>query len=120
MLFRWVKREWPGFDRAARKPNSRPRAFSQFGVAAVAEGLGFRMFAAAEKTLAGFFRHPGDGRDVCRLVRAIAERLLLGLAAGAPPIGFPRLDIDRVGRFLGDLACGHCASPERGWTHVSQ
>jgi hypothetical protein len=62
------------------------------------------MFATAEKALAGFFRSPREGHDIRRLVRAITKRLFLGLAAGAPPICFPRFDINRKGRFLGNLA----------------
>ena len=44
-----------------------------------------------------------DGDNIRSLVRAIAERLLLGLAAGAPIICLPRLDIDWIRRFLSNL-----------------
>jgi hypothetical protein len=39
--------------------------------------------------------------------------LLVGLDAGAPRISLPRFDIDWIRRFLGNLTCGHFASPER-------
>jgi hypothetical protein len=38
------------------------------------------------------------------LVRAIAERLLLGFTTGVPIIRFPRRDIDGIRRFLRKLA----------------
>jgi len=62
------------------------------------------MFAATEIGFAGLFRCPRDGDNIRSLVRAIAERLLLGLATGAPIIYLPRLDIDWIRRFLGNLA----------------
>jgi hypothetical protein len=93
---------------------------SQFCVGAVAKGLGLCLFAAAEKALAGLIRRPEDWHDICRLMRAIAERLLIGLAAGAPIIGFPRFDIDWIRRFLGNLACSHFASPKPQWTSARQ
>jgi hypothetical protein len=87
---------------------------SQFCVAAIAERFGFGVFAAAEIGLAGRFRGPGNGCDAGLLVRAIAERLLLGLSAGAPIISFSGLDIDGIGCLLRDLAFCHLITPERG------
>lgn len=49
----------------------------QLCVAAVAEGLGLRRFAAAEIGGAGCFRRPGEGREAGFLMRAIAEWLLM-------------------------------------------
>ena len=41
-------------------------------------------------------------REAAALVRAVAERLLAALAAGAPPVRLPGLDIDFIGALLGD------------------
>jgi hypothetical protein len=62
------------------------------------------MFAATKKGFTDPFRCPRDGDDIRSLVRAIAERLLLGLAAGAPIVRLSRFDIDWIRRFLSNLA----------------
>jgi hypothetical protein len=86
---------------------------SQLGVAAIAERFVFRLFAAAEIGRAGLPRLLRNRCDAGLFVRAIAERLLLGLSAGAPVIGLPGLDIDGVRRLLRNLACCHLISPEQ-------
>src|SRR5688572_2789058 len=65
----------------------RPRSW-QLGMGSVAERLAARMLAAAEKHRLGLRRVILDGREFAALVGAVAERLLLAAAAGAPPIAF--------------------------------
>ena len=100
-----------GAGGAAPRP-ARPAATSELGVGPVAEGrLGRGLAAAEEHLLAVLGRHL-DGGEGGALVAAVAEGLVLGLAAGAPEVGFARLHLDRVGGLLGDLRdVGHRLAP---------
>jgi hypothetical protein len=71
-------------------------------VAAVAEGLIGRVFAAAK---IGSFRFGGfesHGRKSCAFVASIAEWLVGAEAAGAPGIALASFEFNGVGTFLGD------------------
>lgn len=70
---------------------------------AVAQRLLPRMLAAAEEHLAVLFRLILHRLEVRALVRAIAEWLPRGLAAGAPEIGLALFHLDGEGGFLGDF-----------------
>src|SRR5690349_3374107 len=83
-------------------------------VAAVAHRRVAGLLARAEIGCLVSVRCPLLGRELRPLVRAVAEWLLLGLAARAPPIVLARLHFDRDGRGT----CYNCLrhgmrSPER-------
>ena len=86
-------------------------AASDLPVRAVAERLVHRVLAAAEIGVAGLGRGPALGGHVVGLVRAVAERLFLRQAAGAPRVGFAGLDGHLVRRFLGDRGMRHAFVP---------
>src|SRR3989338_7602059 len=82
-------------------------------MAAVAQRFRARMLAAAEMHLFGFVQLDLDGLEAGALVRAIAERLSLGAATGAPPVG-AGLERQGIGRFLGNDGIGH-GGVSGGW-----
>jgi hypothetical protein len=73
----------------------------------VAEGPVAGVFAAAEPGLLGFFGGEDVRLERGAFVRAVAERLLLRLAAGAEPVFFAgdKIDFDRFSG--GDGWFGH-------------
>ena len=84
-----------------------PGARSAFLVGAVAERLLARCACSRTATPSA----PRSTRELHRrerpaLVRAVAERLALGLAAGAPPVIAGR-QLDGIGRLLRDQRVGH-------------
>src|SRR5450755_1107283 len=61
---------------------------------AVAQRHGRGALAGAEEHASGFRRDELQRRKAGAFVAAVAERLISGLAAGAPPIFLARLDLD--------------------------
>src|SRR5689334_3602248 len=80
---------------------------SQRLVGAVAEWLAAGVLAGAEEFARRFIGRPFDRREFAALVAAVAERLVLGAPAGAPPVILAGLDHDRNGLFLGDIGYRH-------------
>jgi len=60
------------------------------------------VFAAAHGQLSRRGQIELDGLETAALVRTVAERLALGLAAGTPPVG-TGLEVEDIGAFLGDF-----------------
>src|SRR5260370_15804551 len=89
-----------GFPRRTARAGDRASgARGQGLMGAAAKGLCRGLLAGAEPHLFALRRHPLHRRKRGALVRAIAERLVLRLAAGAPPVvlaGF-HIDADRPG-----------------------
>jgi hypothetical protein len=74
------------------------------------------VFTPAEEHLFVGLSSVFDWLERAAFVGAIAERLPLGLAAGAPEIAFPFFDLDGNGRVLGDdRGLRHVATPSFGW-----
>src|SRR5262245_48265470 len=67
-------------------------------VCAVAEGRRAGLLACAEESALRFRGGVFHRREARALVAAVAERLLRGLAADAPPVILSRLDLDRYRR----------------------
>src|SRR6266849_3487320 len=92
-------------------------------MAAVAHRLLVAALASAEPGLLDLLGLPFDRRESRALVRAVAERLLLRAPAGAPPIAFAGLDIDRERLPSADLRfCAHAhavAPPASVANHAS-
>src|SRR5690606_21280055 len=84
---------------------------SDAAVGAVAERTVLGMLAAAEPDLLRRLRFVGQRRELAALVRAVAEGLVLALAAGAPEIALPSLHLDAIGRFLCDPGLRHALLP---------
>src|SRR5579883_2447277 len=74
---------------------------------AVAERRPGALLAAAEPDGAGSLGRMGDRRERGRLVRSVAEGLVLRLAAGAPIIGLALLQLRFERRFLSDMRRRH-------------
>src|SRR5262245_64630368 len=68
------------------------------------------MLAGAEEFAGRGIGRPFDGREFAALVAAVAEGLVLGTPAGAPPVILAGLDGDRDRRLLDDIGFGHCLS----------
>jgi hypothetical protein len=84
------------------------RTPSQRLVAAIAQGLARSQLAAAKEDFLAFRCFEFYRSEVGALVAAIAKGLFLAFAASAPEIGFPGLNLDRIGGLLGDMGCaGH-------------
>src|ERR1700722_5419431 len=64
-------------------------------MAPIAQRLFSAALAGAEVGLGALGRLVFDGRKARALVRAVAERLALRAAAGAPPVGLARFHLDR-------------------------
>src|SRR5262245_56305562 len=77
---------------------------------AVAERFVLRLLALAEPEFLGLLLLEDDGPKLGRLVRAVAERLLLRQAAGAPRIGLARLECEAGGLFLRNGGRAHLVS----------
>jgi hypothetical protein len=81
----------------------RPLAYPlKLVVGAVAVRRAACLLAAAEPGFFCLFGFVGDRLDACSLVRAVTEWLVLASATGAPVVGLSLLDIDAIGRFLGN------------------
>ena len=74
---------------------------------AVAQRTLLGMFAGAEIDRAVRVGRVRNRRESGTLVGAVAEGLVLALAARAPVIGLTGFDEDRDGRLLGDVRSGH-------------
>src|SRR5271165_1031464 len=88
--------------RLARLPADTKPVHSQALVRAVAIGRVLGGLAAAKIGGPALFGGEGRRRHPDRLVRAVAERLVLRAAAGAPVIALARFEFRWVGRFLRD------------------
>src|SRR4051794_38827194 len=81
-------------------------------MAAVAHRAISRALAGTEPGLLSLLRLPLDRRKLRSFVRAVTERLFFRAPAGAPPVAFAGLDIDRQRRTSSDFRhCTHCAAP---------
>jgi hypothetical protein len=80
-----------------------PRAALQRLVRPVAIRLVGGVLAAAQEHRFGFLGSEGGGRKPRPLVRTIAEGLVLAVATGTPEVLLARLELDGIGRFLGDV-----------------
>ena len=97
-----------------RRRTPAPYVFSlEFRVRPVAERAVAGRFAATEKDFLAFFGGIFLWVHAGVLVRSIAERLVRGMPAGAPEIGFPGFDFDGIGGLLGDFWGCHGGSPFR-------
>jgi hypothetical protein len=82
-------------------------------VGAVAVGLVFGVLALAQEGGFGFLSLENHGRETLVLLMAsIAKGLALGIAAGAPGVGFSGFQLDLGGVFGGDIRFGHKDSPQ--------
>jgi hypothetical protein len=88
-----------GFGQRTRRPLEYPL---KLVVGAVAVRWAACLLAAAEPGFFCLFGFVGDRLDACSLVRAVTEWLVLASATGAPVVGLSLLDIDAIGRFLGN------------------
>ena len=88
---------------------------SELGMRPVAQGLLGRMFTPTGEHFFAGLSGVFDRLERAAFVGAIAERLPLRLAAGAPEIAFPFFDLDGNGRVLGDdRGLRHVATPSFG------
>jgi len=81
--------------------------FSNALVRAVTERGFSGVFTPAKPDCSGLIRVVLQRRERRALVGAITEGLLGGLAAGAPPISFPGLDVDGERGLAGNDGIGH-------------
>ena len=75
-------------------------------MAAVTHGRGLALLAGAEPLLPGDVGGVGHGGEAGALVRAVAHRLVLAVAAGAPVVGLAGFHLDLDGTLLGDGGFG--------------
>ena len=86
----------------------------QLAVRAIAERRSARVLALAEIHRLRFFCRPGHRREGRVLMRAIAEWLICGLAAGAPIVRLARFHFDWLRPLFGhDRLSAHPCSPSR-------
>ncbi len=76
-------------------------------VGSVAQGTLLRVLARAEVDRAVGLSLVGNGREGRTFVRAVAEGLVLAVAAGAPVVGLAGFDEDGDRRLLGDMGRAH-------------
>src|SRR5229473_5252155 len=89
-------------------------------MAAVAHRSISGALACTEPGLLRFFRFPFDWPELCFLMRAVAEGLLLRAPAGAPPIALAGFDFDRERLTSSDFRyCAHVAPPPDVASHAS-
>jgi len=74
---------------------------------AITERAILGVLAGTEERLLIRIRRPSQRREVGAFVRAIAEGLVLRLAAGAPIIGFAGFNVDGEGGFASTVGSGH-------------
>lgn len=109
----------PGFVFNGRKAGPgkalrQPAAQSEGFVRSVTHRRFSRLFTAAEEHLFAVFCRVLHRVKAAALVRAVTERLIGRLSAGAPEIGFSCLNLNRVGRGSGDFGgVSHGVQPFR-------
>src|SRR5262249_29260547 len=98
---------------AGRVPLQEPRGCGSCEglVCAVAQGLFAGALAGAEPVVAGLRASVLHRRAAAALVGAVAERLVLALPAGAPPVVLACLQRYLDGRLCRDNRLGHVAFP---------
>jgi hypothetical protein len=90
----------------------------QVAVRAIAERCSARVLALTEIRRLRFFCRPGHRREGRALMRAIAERLICGLAAGAPIVRLARFHLDWLWPLFGHYRLSaHPCSPSRNSRH---
>ncbi len=79
-------------------------------MSSVAEGFVVRVLALAEVGRLGLFRLEHERDHAMFFMRTVAERLFVGMTAGAPGVALSGFELDCGGLLGGDMGFGHGVS----------